>query len=371
MLESIYIENFRCFKKTTITGFTTFNLIGGLNNSGKSALLEAIIFSTTFEKSLIKRLIQLRNIEEENPLLIEKSWDYFFYNLNTTTPIFFNCNYSGNINIKLKVKKEKITNISELSTYSNFKNDENLSVARKDFLRFLSKNKHTHSLSLYIENNKMDLICRYTYTDTGELEIKKPSPIHIPIEQIAFLPSKREIDQKILLNVLNEALALGKYNLIVSTLKKLDKSIADIRTIDKKIFLARQDMIFLPLGLFGDAVQVLLDIILALIILPNNSILIIDEIENGIHHTKHGLVFEIIFSLIKDKEIQIFATSHSSEFIHTYNNFINEKLLEVDKNKFSYFELIKTRNDSIIANKIDPETLNYKIDNQKSFRGEP
>ncbi|WP_083786910.1 AAA family ATPase [Gloeothece verrucosa] len=43
MLQDIEIENFRCFEKTRISGFTRVNLIGGKNNSGKTALLEALL----------------------------------------------------------------------------------------------------------------------------------------------------------------------------------------------------------------------------------------------------------------------------------------------------------------------------------------
>src|ERR1700733_1096295 len=41
-ITSVEIENFRCFKKLRVDGFTAVNLIVGANNSGKTALLEAI-----------------------------------------------------------------------------------------------------------------------------------------------------------------------------------------------------------------------------------------------------------------------------------------------------------------------------------------
>ena len=45
MIQSISIENFRCFDKTEIKGFQRMNLITGKNNSGKTCLLEALYFS--------------------------------------------------------------------------------------------------------------------------------------------------------------------------------------------------------------------------------------------------------------------------------------------------------------------------------------
>jgi AAA15 family ATPase/GTPase len=42
MIDAIEINNFRCFHQTKIGGFKSINLIGGKNNSGKTALLEAV-----------------------------------------------------------------------------------------------------------------------------------------------------------------------------------------------------------------------------------------------------------------------------------------------------------------------------------------
>ena len=42
MIETIVIKNFRCFKDTKIAKFAQVNLFGGLNNAGKTALLEVI-----------------------------------------------------------------------------------------------------------------------------------------------------------------------------------------------------------------------------------------------------------------------------------------------------------------------------------------
>jgi len=372
MLEEIYIENFRCFQKTTLKKISKFNLIGGLNNSGKSALLEAIIFSLCNNKRLINKLVELRNVEDKNPLYKERAWNYFFYNLNSNKPIIINCLFSNNKNYNIKITKEKIEKISDLPMYDELENNKKLARAKKEFSRFFSENSHTYSLNTYREDKNSELIHSYVYTDKGEIERRKNlEGNEFPIAELAFLSSKRDIDHELLLSILNEVIAQGKFSEIISALQNIDNTINDIREIDNKIMLARKDMVFLPMGLFGDAIQVLLDIVLSLIILPENSILIIDEIENGIHHTKHELILNTIYNLISNKNIQVFATSHSAEFINTYNNFVFKKIPPSLQYQYSYFELIKARNDKIIANKIDPDTLNFKIDNQRSFRGEP
>ncbi len=42
MLTKLQIENFRCFRQLTVDPLKRINLICGQNNSGKTALLEAL-----------------------------------------------------------------------------------------------------------------------------------------------------------------------------------------------------------------------------------------------------------------------------------------------------------------------------------------
>jgi AAA15 family ATPase/GTPase len=41
-INNIHIENFKCFQNLQIDGIETVNLIGGKNNVGKTAFLEAV-----------------------------------------------------------------------------------------------------------------------------------------------------------------------------------------------------------------------------------------------------------------------------------------------------------------------------------------
>lgn len=61
MLESLYIENYRLFKKLDIPKLGRVNLIPGRNNVGKTALLEALrIWASEGERSVINNIIWQR-----------------------------------------------------------------------------------------------------------------------------------------------------------------------------------------------------------------------------------------------------------------------------------------------------------------------
>ena len=104
MIDSISIENFRCFDKLKIKGFKSINLIGGQNNSGKTALLEALLLAFSPSPRSIETLRQFRN---ENGNLIkranEKVWNHFFYNLNKTESIKIISNFDSQQAIDVKL----------------------------------------------------------------------------------------------------------------------------------------------------------------------------------------------------------------------------------------------------------------------------
>ncbi|HEY9703347.1 MAG TPA: AAA family ATPase, partial [Allocoleopsis sp.] len=81
MLKQIYIENFRCLEKTTIKGFSNINLIGGKNNIGKTALLEALLI---YSMPQTDALLQLKSLRQESKDFIKQMrnktvWDNFFF----------------------------------------------------------------------------------------------------------------------------------------------------------------------------------------------------------------------------------------------------------------------------------------------------
>ena len=71
-----------------------------------------------------------------------------------------------------------------------------------------------------------------------------------------------------------------------------------------------------------------------------NKILFIDEIENGIHYSLFDEFWEIVLALSKDRNIQVFATTHSKECIESYSR-VSQRLSDKDT---VYFEMGKNKN---------------------------
>ena len=63
----------------------------------------------------------------------------------------------------------------------------------------------------------------------------------------------------------------------------------------------------------------MLGIILSLIN-AKQGIILIDEIENGIHYSIHSKLWELIFTLSEELQVQIFATTHSWDCIEEFQH---------------------------------------------------
>ena len=70
----------------------------------------------------------------------------------------------------------------------------------------------------------------------------------------------------------------------------------------------------LPLSLVGAGVSNVLHIVLPLIQYRNAKILV-DEFEDGLHHSLFGPLLRVVFSLATKNNNQLFITTHSDEFL--------------------------------------------------------
>ena len=78
-----------------------------------------------------------------------------------------------------------------------------------------------------------------------------------------------------------------------------------------------------PLCSFGDGVNRLFGIALALVT-AKDGLLLIDEVENGLHHSVQYEVWKMIFALAQKLNVQVLATSHSWDTIEAFQKAASE-----------------------------------------------
>lgn len=160
---------------------------------------------------------------------------------------------------------------------------------------------------------------------------------------------------------------IGEQGKIVRILQNVEPRLKDL-TVQQRggapvIYGNLGERRLMPLPLMGDGIGRLLEIILA----PpdaRDGILLVDEIENGLHHTVLGNVWKSIAELAKEYNVQVFATTHSLECIHAAHQIFGKDRLPYD---FRYHRLERVEG-VIQAVTYDGETIEAAIEMDMEMR---
>ena len=138
-----------------------------------------------------------------------------------------------------------------------------------------------------------------------------------PNTQIVKFVSVGRMDDLELAGWLGTLNLRGDHQLIVDALKIIDPDIVDIQTVVQQrytqLYLITKDS-SIPLKLAGDGICKLLYCVLY-VLCNQNSIVLIDEIENGFHYSMQESFWNTLAKAAKKSNTQIIATTHSYECI--------------------------------------------------------
>ncbi|MEP7268278.1 MAG: AAA family ATPase [Saprospiraceae bacterium] len=316
MIQEIHIQNFRCFEDFKVKGFDRINLIGGKNNSGKTCLLEAI--ACLSKDSSFEKIGQLRGQLIHNLVYNEAKTD------------------SLKINLVSSVRDTE--EVMDIDLSSGMINDFVFSGKILDHK--IKNHRSTKKLPIHFFSQK---------TEEPKVDIVK---------------SFDSLDQKLLKDK------------VLRIVRIVDSRIEDLRTFksNEGLWIKTINNNYEPLSNYGDAIQNLLRYFTPILekeLLSGDekqfSILLIDEIENGIHYSAHEEFWENLLKLSQKLNVQIFATTHSREMITAFNNVTLH-----NGNEGTYFEMARDIDtDEIFAQKHDMSLLQYELETPKStFRGE-
>ncbi|HLX55150.1 MAG TPA: AAA family ATPase [Aquella sp.] len=333
-LTRINCINYKLFKDFEVGNLKRVNLIGGKNNIGKTALMEAcFINSVGKDISLLTTALVSVKYSRENLNILMSPANY--------KPLEFIENANGlriesNIN---NVSFEVETSPGQI-TYVFNAGQQKQSVNRN---LFAAPVIGANMPNIPLININMQLM----------------SMLNIPNAQFIDSYGMSHAEIKRNFNIVQK---LNKESSLDAILKRFDDSIDGFKIIDDKpkCYVKNE---WLDITEMGDGTRHLISIVISLFY-SKDGYLYIDEIDNGVHHEYLPEMWKIIFELSNELDCQVFATTHSRECIEAFNksNKDNEGL---------YIELYRNqKNESIMAKYRDYEQLQYSLTNEDSFRGE-
>ena len=96
-----------------------------------------------------------------------------------------------------------------------------------------------------------------------------------------------------------------------------------------------------------------------------NGIILLDEIENGIHYSVLDLMWKSVYDAAKAYNVQVFVTTHSFECVQAFSRINSERLLDEDNLRLYRIEKI---GDKITSVKYDKEILTTTVENNWEVR---
>ena len=338
MIKQIFIENFRVFDKIEINDIKNINFFVGKNNCGKTSILEAIILMSAiadFSMPYYINNLRKKNNNENNELTLKN----LFHNFDYKNNIKFEYKIKNNSNYKLNIKPvlEYNNNISGLEYNLIFNNI----------------------------NKKIKKMYKYSYKDTTPIA-KDILKITSNIKGI-YLPST--LQYKDLIYNLTEIIKNKKNDQLAKMISFFDNKIKDINILNNSIYMNIENINELVnIDFIGDGLIKYLYIISS-IISDNFNTILIDEIENGLHHKSIIHLLKTIFTLSKNNDIQMFFTTHSYEVLKFIYYIVNDSEEFSDlKDEINIINIINTKNKGYKAYNYDILGIKELLENDADIR---
>ena len=316
-IKDIEIKNFKCFKDFKAEGFGRVNLIGGKNNVGKTAFMEALYLYTSEDiTEIYERLLVLKTYRNMQDMLLSNNSSED----NLRALILENSNIDIGVVKKIQLEhdiydKYNLTNIFKIekNQYTGL-----FSFMMKDETFIVTEGGYTdndHNSKTYRENEEYIQIENDTYTLSDLI-----NQLDSNMSKTKYLTSKVFIgtnlnDNELLEKIIGDLKLSDKYFDFNSYLHQLF-GIENIDFINKKP-MVKIDKKYQELSTLGEGIKSIIFYLGSLLTLENQYIFI-DEIENGIHYTKLDEIWKLILKISKKQRVQVFATTHSKECIESY-----------------------------------------------------
>ncbi len=311
-LTDIEIKEFKCFTDFKASRFKRVNLIGGKNNVGKTAFMEACyinVHSVDVNK-MMTAIYGIKQIREKINLIFS---DIDALKFVDTTRVYISKSNLGKKEFFF-VEKDAVKEYK-----FNINDEQKIINARELSLNFSA-----------IYNIK--IIDNFGWND------------------LALIKAYQSIQKQDKESELNECV------------NEFDNSIESFKVIGDKPQ-CKTNGEYRDITEFGDGLKHYISIICALYACENGY-LFIDEIDNGIYYDHLDRLWEIILTLSKKTNCQIFATTHSKEMLDSFAR-VAKKLNEQD---ISYTLLVKDKQQEIKTISFDYEMLDYSLSQEHEVR---
>jgi AAA15 family ATPase/GTPase len=330
-LSEINIIKYKKLVNLKIEKLNRINIFAGVNNSGKTSLLEAISF--LINQNDIYNFLDMQRRRGK------------FIKLNS---LWLNDEFIDNIKIDGKFNYVPISMSIDKIKEENENLNKDLYLSTIETKSIFGDEKLESSIRLFEDKNEkfyktIKIVCNNSYSSPFSIQNKSDLEKHY-----ARAVSK---------DILNDILSFIKNN--------IDNDLKDIRFTKEYIetFKVNHTNFTIDLSSFGEGLQRIFYIALQFAS-AENGVILIDELENGIHYSLLEKFTRFIQQLAIKLNVQVFLTTHSKETIEA---FVNNKYANED---ISYNLMANNlKNNNIVILNYDSDSIIGKLNQNLEIRG--
>lgn len=319
MYESFQIKNFRGFKELTMRPLARVNLVAGKNNIGKTTLLEALwLHHGPNRPDLGGRVDMFRGMVEIDPneLLLD-----LFYEFDRERKVELSAkgawgNGSRTLEISLRGRQTIETPVSEAQPDTTIAQISTSTAGRASedevVFRYTTESGEVFTSSGWIiEGETRPGLWVQSFQTQRAATPKRPLGV--------YLAARHQTSPRDHAERFGQLERIGVEREVVEILKGIEPRLSRLTVIPTRgssavfgdIGLGR----LIPVSVMGDGMARLLALALAIGVAREGGMVLVDEIENGLHHTVMARVWSGIARLVKRFDVQLFATTHNWESI--------------------------------------------------------
>ncbi|MDY6938105.1 MAG: AAA family ATPase [Cyanobacteriota bacterium] len=325
MYKTIEIYNFRGFQSFKLENIGRLNLLVGVNNSGKTSILEAIqLLSSKSDLKPILEILERRGeylVSEDfsaNPHLeIEFDICHFFHTHKLEGGSKF---LISGLKQEIQEKFEALIDFSAMTIESIYFNqdikneDSKLDKVPKFINKWTVDDEIVNLLHLPLSPNN-GISEQYRRISRRDVKEKNSS--------VRFITSS-SLDTKLTVDLFDRIVLTENETLIYEALQTIEPKLERIASVALNQYGYREPsrggfVVRLsdsdrrvPIGSLGDGIWRMLGLALA-IANVKNGILLVDEIDTGLHFTVMADMWKLIWETAKRLNVQVFATTHNSD----------------------------------------------------------
>lgn len=337
MFKSITIRNLRAITELTIGNLGQVNLFVGQNNCGKTTILEALFFLIGATNP---KLPVSANVFRGLTFLSNTLWHTYFHNMVSTIPI----EIVGQTRDTMEKQK--------LLIYPRSKKTSATQPLVADSVSFAGDSKpliELDGLKLHYTSSQEPNAETISTVFIKDKELISEGSKERPVRGI-FVSYATEFDWKARFDAVQDKKRIPD---VISAMTKIEPRISDLRLNAIGLLVADIGLPnLIPVNLIGGGTARFLSIALA-ILDSRKGIVMIDEIDNGLHHSAQETIWKAVFAWAEELDVQVFATTHSYECIKAFTTCAKSSLFADQAKLFR----IERKDDSFKSIDFGPEEL--------------